>query len=62
MRDFQFQLWHRKSLEVVTPIFTTGNKAEQTENQQLFFTDQGSEVVGQTATAKSEERGEYREL
>lgn len=62
MGDFQFQLWHRKSLEDVTPIFTTGNKAEQTENQQLFFTDQGSKFVGQTATAKSEERGEYREL
>lgn len=49
-------------MEVVTPIFTTGNKGEQTENQQLFLTHKGSEVAGQTATAKSGEIGEYREL
>lgn len=49
-----------KKLEVVTHIFTIGNKAEQTENQ-LFLTLQGSEIAGQTAAARSGETGEYKE-
>lgn len=30
-------VWHVNNLDVITPILTTGKKAEQTENQQLFL-------------------------
>lgn len=52
--DWQFQLWHVKSLEFFTP-FLQQEKAEQTETQWLFRTHERTEFAGQTTAPKSEE-------
>lgn len=56
MPDFQFQLPHVKSLETITPIFTTRKMLNKLKTSDFSWTYQRTEDAGQLATLKSGDR------
>lgn len=51
--DFQFQLPQVKSLEAITPIFTTRKMLNKLKTSDFSWTYQRTEDAGQLATLKS---------
>lgn len=60
--DFWFQLQHVKRLEIITPVLQQETQLNRLKINDFSWTHQRIEVTKQTATPKSGERGNYREL
>lgn len=59
--DFQIQLWHIKSLEIITPSLQQEKKMSKPEMDGFSYICQRNEVTGKTAKLKIGQTSEHGE-
>ena len=58
--DFQFPVWHVKSLEVIVAILTKANKLNKPKTDNSSYVQQRIEVIGETAAPKLQGEADRR--